>query len=235
MALFNKTQYQKNQISIISKIANQSQSGKVSFSTVSAVSDYKDDKRICLTTIHFIKKDFKEIITEKIINPFKKLFPNNFYYLPDSLHITIKNIRVVADPPNFSDLEINKVTKILEQVSLTHKRYRAYFFRFIIFSNNLSLIGTTDEESDKLVLDFDKKLNENGVADDKNYFYNKFFFVNISLLRFYEKPSALFKQKIVKLSEEIIFPPYLIDSLSLVKGNAVMSKKEILGHWRLRV
>jgi len=225
--------HQKKQAEGINKIEALVKNNNLKFSTVSPVVDYKNDSRICLTSVHLLHNNLIKQIEEKIINPLKRISPKHHYYSPCSLHTTIKNIRVINNPPHFTNKDIEKVNQVFSEVIPHHKKFKVYFYRLLLFPANLALIGTTDSELDKIILDLDEKLKKAGVADDKKYASNKYFFSNITLARFSSPLTNKFRKKIYQLSD-ISFDPYTVDSVTLLTCNAVLKKKHIINTWLLK-
>lgn len=226
--------HQDKQKEIIQKIDTQIESNSLKFSTVSPADDYTRDPRICLTSVHLPKKEFLTEIQQKVIQPLKQIEPNHFYYPPDSLHFTIKNIRVINDPPNFNGSVVQKAQKIFSQVIPKHKKFRIYYHRLLLFPLNLSVIFTTDPELDSLILELDQKLNEAGIPDDKKYLNNRYFFCNMTIFRTMNPPTEEFKEAVKELSDRFSFTPYTIDSVTLLSATAVFTKKQIFGNWKLK-
>lgn len=233
MALYDKTPYQKDQLKVINEIERQVVDDSLSFSTVSPVDDYEKDKRLCLTSVHFPKKHLIGQIQKQLLEPLRILSPNHYYYPEDSLHMTIKNIRVIADPPNFTINDISKASKVFDRVIAVHKKFSVYFYRLLLFKSNLSLIGTTDEELDNIVIDLDHELQKVGVPDDKVYANSKNFFSNMTLVRFTEPLTREYLDRVKELSDNIHIDPYIVDSVTLLTSNAVLNDKKIIGHWQL--
>ncbi len=233
MPLYNQTPHQKKQIGVINSIENQIKNNSLSFSTVEPIHDYENDPRICLTGIHFPKKDLLDRIYHSLTEPLQQIFSNYYYYEKSSLHLTIKSVRVINDPPHFNEEDIRRAKKVFEEVIPRHHRFRVYFYRLLLFPSNLALIGTTDSELDEIVLELDRKLKDAGVPDDKQYTNSRYFFSNMTLARFNSPLTQDFKEKIVELSENISLPLYTIDSVTLVTGNAALKKRTIVGSWNL--
>lgn len=234
MNLYNTTSHQKSQIDVINKIESQALSNKMQYSTVDPVEDYINDPRIALTSVHFPKDFLKKKVYEKIIEPLKQVTVNHHYYRHDSLHLTIKNIRLINNPPTFNSYDINKVKRVYEETIPKHNKFKVYFYRLLLFPANLSLIGTTDPELDLIHQDLDTKLRMIGVPDDKKYLNNRFFFANLTLVRFTSDLSKELLNKINEISSNISFDPYIIDSVSLLSCNATLNKKHIFGTWSLK-
>lgn len=237
MSIYDQTSHQKGQIEVIDAIENQVKSDNLSFSIVSPVADFDNDSRICLTSVHLLRSQLISQINNLLIEPLKKIESNQYYYANESFHTTIKNVKTISDPPNFTEKDIQVVNKIFSETILKHYKFSVYFYRLLLFPNNLALMGTTDDELDQIILDLDKKLKKAGVADDKQYFNNSgYFFSNITLARFVSPVSEQFKQKVNDLSIQIpnIFKPYIVDSVTLLSCNAVFKKRRIIGQWLLK-
>jgi 2'-5' RNA ligase len=226
--------HQQKQKEVIDSLEQQIRNKSVGFSTVAPVNDYENDSRICLTSVHFPHDQLISEIQDNIIRPLQKLSPENFFYPPDSMHMTIKNIRVVNDPPHFTDEDIVKAEKVYDSVIPNHQKFNVYFYRLLLFPNNLALIGTTDAELDKIILNLDEELKNAGVPDDKKYINSQYFFSNMTLARSNNIPSEEFINKVEELSKSISFQPYTVDSATLITCTAVFTKKNIIKTWNLK-
>jgi len=226
--------HQLKQQEVINGIASQVSSKSLNFSTVSPVDDFINDPRTCLTSVHLPHKDLLDQVQGNLIAPLRKIEPDFHYYPSDCLHMTIKNVRVIDNPPHFNEGDIQKAEKIFAETIPQHKKFNVYFYRLLLFPNNLALIGTTDEELDSIVLDLDNKLTVGGIPDDKVYTNSQYFFSNMTLVRFSTSPSDAFRQKVVELSESLKFTPYQVDSITLLTCNAVLKNKQIRGTWELK-
>ncbi len=225
--------HQQKQIEVINSIEQQIKSNSMGFSTVAPVSDYKNDTRVCLTSVHLPHQQLITQVQDSLIKPLQEISPDYFFYPSDSLHMTIKNIRVINDPPHFTEEDIRKAESVFESVIPHHKKFNVYFYRLLLFPNNIALIGTTDPELDSIVLDLDKELNNAGVPDDKKYMNSQYFFSNMTLARFNRAPSEEFLRKVEELSQSLSFEPYSVDSGTLITCTAVFTKKNIIKTWNL--
>lgn len=226
--------HQEKQVELINEIERQIQRNEMRFSTVPAVEDYDNDDRLCLTGIHLPKDDFIKKVQTDIIAPLKGIAPEHYYYEPPSLHLTIKSVRVINNPPHFTEEEIRKAEKVFAEVVPQHKRFSVYFYRFLLFPTNLALVGTTDPELDMIHQGLDQKLSAAGVPDDKIYTNKQYFFANMTLCRFRALPNNEFQEKIADLSRSLKIPSYVVDSVSLLICNAVLKKKRLIGSWKLQ-
>ncbi len=226
--------HQKKQVEVIDRIEQQVKNNSLSFSTVAPVEDYENDPRICLTSVHLPNKDFLIKIQELLINPLRHISPGSYYYSGDSLHMTVKNVRIINNPPDFDDRDIEKAEKVFAEVIPNHKKFKVYFYRLLLFPNNLALLGITDPELDNIILSLDKKLKKAGVPDNKEYTNSKYFFSNMTLVRWSQPLSQIFKNKVEELSRSLPFDPYTVDSMTLLTGNAVLKKLRIINTWNLK-
>ncbi|OGK62371.1 hypothetical protein A2334_02900 [Candidatus Roizmanbacteria bacterium RIFOXYB2_FULL_38_10] len=227
------TNHQSKQRKIIDDIERQILSSSLKFSTVSPVTDYENDTRIGLTGVHLPHQNLLKQIHNSLIIPIQKIAPNLYYYSPDSLHFTIKGIRVVNDPPRFDEKIKQTAKDVFARVVPFHHSFKVFLYKLIIFPHNLALVGTTEDKLDNLILDLDKALHEKGIPDDKVYTNNKYFFINMTLARFQERPTSHFINEVHNLSDTMQFMPYIIDSVTLASCNAVFKKREIIESWSL--
>ncbi|MBI3984673.1 MAG: hypothetical protein HY344_01870 [Candidatus Levybacteria bacterium] len=226
------TTHQIKQVEVINQIERQVETNSLKFSTVFPLKDYDNDPRICLTSIHLPKESLITKI-QAIIDALKIIEPEYYYYSNNNFHMTIKNIRVVNDPPHFTKEDIAKAQKIFSKVVPNHNKFDVYFYRLLLFPNNLALVGTTDPEFDQIFLDLDKELNKQGIFDDKKYTNSQYFFSNMTLARF-PKASDAFKQKVWEVSSLLQLDPYTVNSVALVTCNAVFKKRQIINTWELK-
>lgn len=227
------TLHQKKQLEVIAEIDRQAQDNNLQSSFVAPVEDFDNDTRICLTSVHFLKPEFINIIRQQIINPLKTIVPEHYYYEDDSLHVTVKNVRTISDSPHFSEQEKQMIKDVFEEIIPLHHAFKIYYYRLLLFPHNLALMGTTDPEQDAIILDLDTKLKEKGIEDDKRYINPRYFFANTTLARFNSAISNSFKEKVKEVSDSLHIPAYTVDSITLVTGNAAMKKRREIKTWML--
>lgn len=228
------TSHQQNQLAVITSIEEQVKKNTLTFSTVTPVTDYANDNRICLTSLHFPHEELIRKIQQDIIDPLQQISPEHFYYPKDSLHMTIKNIRIANNPPQFNEKDIENAKNIFSEVIPKHKKFSVYFYRLLLFQNNLALIGTTDEELDNIIFDLDKNLRLANLVDDKHYVNDKYFFSNMTLVRFQKPLSENFKTKIQDIAKSMRFNPYIVDSVTLLTCNVACKQRKNIGTWDLQ-
>jgi len=231
--IYDQTNHQKEQIKVIEGLKKASHQNPT-YSIVTPVADFQNDPRLCLTSVNRISTNLASKITSDIIAPLKSVDINHFYYPADSFHLTIKNVRVINNPPNFSTKDEQTAISVFSSVIPKHKIFQIYYYRLLVLPTSLALVGTTDPELDNIILDLDQKLNQTGIPDDKKYFNQKYFFSNISLLRFTHPINSEFQEVIDKVSRSISLSPYLVNSVTLLVCNGVFQKRCILGTWNLK-
>jgi hypothetical protein len=226
--------YQLKQKEVIEKIEEKLKNSAVDFTTVSPVENWDTDNRICLTGVHILNGFIRNHIIDKIIKPLWEIAPEHHYYTSDTMHATIKNIRVINDPPRFNDEDIQNAKEIFARVVPMHKTFQAFFYRLIIFPGSLNLVGTTEEELNNLILDLDQNLKAKNIMDDKTYSDPKTFFTNVTLARFAKAPADDFKIKVDELNKTLSFDNYVFDSVTLLTSNAIFEKRNIISSWGLK-
>lgn len=227
------TSHQQKQIEIINTIENQIRSNTLQATTVEPVLDFNADNRMCLTSVHFPHEGFINNVYSSISLPLMRLFPTAYFYAPSSLHLTIKNIRVINDPPTFTDEDSSLAIDVFNKVIKKHKKFSIYPYRLLLFKNNLALMSTTDEELDSIILELDAELYRAGIPDDKKYINPCCFFSNMTIARFRTLPPLDFINKVDYISSHLDLKPYIVDSVSLITSNAVMKKLYEYKKWVL--
>ena len=227
--------YQQNQKKVIAQIEKQITQDQLSFSTVVPTDvSFPDDPRLSITSVHLPRLDLINQIQTQLIKPLKSAFPEHYYYDDQSLHLTIKNVRIIHHPPLFGQQDIDLARQVFAQIVPQHFAFRVYYYRLLLFPYNLALIGTTDPELDQLVLDLDDSLKKAGIADDKKYINDRYFFSNVTLARFAKPVTLPFIKMVEQLSNKIKFTPYLVDSVTLLTCNAVLQKRQEIGTFMLQ-
>lgn len=227
--------YQQRQKELFNKIENNFKKGKICSSIVEPVKDYIQDKRICLTSVFFLPEKIKSSILEKIIKPLKKEDNDQYYYLPESLHLTLQNIRTISDPPLFTEKDIIKVKKVFKEVIPKYNIFSFELKDLFELPTSLSLCGYCGEILKYLVLELREKLQKAGVPDNKKYASGDVFFGNVNVFRYTTNPNSNFAAKIKKL-KNVEIGELKVKKVSLITTNAVCypNKTRIIGTYNLK-
>ena len=112
--------------------------------------DHRHDPAIGLTSVVFVPEALGWAIAEAIIDPLKAIEPDHYYYGPDSLHLTIKNVRSVHNPPHFTRADVKEVDALFSQIVLQHQSFSVQLEDLVPFSTSLSLIAYSGESLHRL-------------------------------------------------------------------------------------
>lgn len=225
--------YKDRQKKLIQEMKKTFVQGESKSTVVEMRKNYADDPALCLTAIAHIPPEITQEIQEKIIQPLKAIDPKQYYYPSNSLHLTVKNIRTIHDPPIFTRQDIEKAKVVFAAVIPKHQSYTYELEDLLLLPTSLSLMGYTDEGLRYLVEELDQALIKNGVPDNKQYFSDSVFFGNITLCRFTRIPSSAFRQKINEL-QTIKIGAVEVEQIQLITTNAVNHpsfRKIIATYW----
>ena len=161
--------------------------------------DYRGDPRRCLTSVAFVPSATAQRIHCKVIGNLREIQPSHHYYPPDTMHITIKNVRTVHTPPLFTDADIEKCRRVFAEVTARHSPFSFELTQVVTFAASVAVVGFCDEWLKDLVLDLDRELHKAGVPDNKKYISNSVFFGNVTVCRFTAPPSG----RLLKVTREM--------------------------------
>lgn len=181
--------------------------------------DYASDPQIALTCVTYINKNLTATIQNRIIRPLQKIEPDLYYYPDNALHLTIQNIRVINDPPDFSSADVAKAQKILTDITPSAGPFQFTLMGLLSMPTSVSLIALIQPEYDQFIRGFRKQLINAGVADDKKYFTDEIIFANITVCRYTHNPSPEFLKKVQSM-KDIIIGSYTATNVTLVTMNA---------------
>jgi|SRR3989339_678378 len=204
-------------------------------STVEMQKDYTNDDQICLTSVVFVPKNISQKITEDIVRPLQKIDSDQYYYPLDSMHLTIKNVRVIKNPPSFNEEDIRKVDKLFSELIPKFPKFEFSIEDVILWPTSIAVMGYCGKTLQKLVTALDEGLKEIGVPDNKKYISDSVYFGNITLCRFTKKPNEQFMEEAGKFRNYKI-GKMKVEKISLISCNAVChpSSRKIIGEYELR-
>ncbi len=203
-------------------------------SIVSIPGSYEHDSRICLTMVFFLPIALSKRVTKEIVGPLKTADPKQYFYPFDSLHLTIQNVKVVADPPNFSSKEI----ELVRNLSLYFKKHNPLFFELnglLKMKNSAFIKAYPDAETQEFILSLRKKLEEIGVPDDKSYSESSIVTGGITFCRFYTASNNAFMKYFNRI-KNIDLGKLRVDKVSLISTNAVayINKTKVLAEFKFK-
>lgn len=162
--------------------------------------DHAVDRRRCLTSVIFLPTALAQEISHAIIAPLQAIEPEHYYYIPESLHLTIKNIRIVNDPPRFTETDVQKVDRLFTELIPQYPAFSYTLEELAAFPTSVSLIGYCDERLRALGQALDAGLRQIGLPDDKQLISQTVFFGNITLCRYTRPPSKHFLTEVQRLA-----------------------------------
>lgn len=184
--------------------------------------DYFNSKQICLTSVVFIPNDISSKITQNIINPLKEIESEHYFYSPESMHLTIKNVRTVNNPPLFNKSDIEKVNELFNKIVPQFPAFEFNIEDVLLFPTSISVMAYSNDTLQKLVIALNEGLKEIGVPDNKKYISNSIFWGNITVCRFVKNPGEKFVKAIREMRNSKI-GRFELERINLVTGNVVLN------------
>lgn len=215
--------YEQRQQQLFDFIEISFKNGDIPSTVNDPVTDYVNDDRICLTSVVFLPQACCDLIYEKVITPLKKADPDLFYYPPQSLHLTIQNIRTIENPPNFTPQDIETTRRVLLKVIPKHKSIKFNLRGLFELPTSIAMKGFCDESLKNIVLELRQELTKAGLPDNKKYASEEVFFGNVTVCRFPKIPNSDFIET-VKSLKDLELGELEIKTVSLVTGNIVFSE-----------
>jgi 2'-5' RNA ligase len=204
-------------------------------SVVPIRSDYRTDSAMCLTSVAFLPDDIAHDIHRKIVQPLEEIEPDHHYYSPDSMHITVKNIRTIHNPPRFTEADVRKVDRLFGGLIPEHPSFSFWLEEVVPFPTSVSLIAYSDLKLRDLVRALDAGLNKIGVPDNKQYVSDGVYFGNVTLCRYTRQPSRKFSDALEQMTH--VYKGVLkVEVIHLITCNSVCAPESsrILHSYRLR-
>ena len=195
--------------------------------------DYRNDPATGLTSVIFVPEELGRAISQQIIAPLKAIEPDHYYYPLESLHLTIKNVRSVHNPPCFTSSDVGKVDWLFAQIVPQHRVFTLWLEELVPFSTSLSLIAYSGEQLHRLVHALDAGLDDIGVPDNKRYVSKEVIFGNVTLCRYVQPPSERFLSAVAERAH--VFAAELkVERVALITCNAVCapeSRDHVGSYW----
>ncbi len=197
--------------------------------------DYAHDPRRCLTAVVLLPPDVTQIISQKLVEPLRGVDSSQYFFPPDSLHITIKNVRTIDLPPKFTPEQAQRVDQLFQTII---PRFGAIEFTIedvLLFPTSVSVMSYTTRDYQRLVLALDQGLQRIGVPDNKRYVSDEIFAGNTTVCRFGSEVSATFKSAVHNL-RNLRIGSFKAKTVQLVTCNAVChpGSRTVIGQYQLR-
>lgn len=226
--------YTSQQKALVKELEDSFARGNSQSTVVNMQNDYLNDNQVCLTSVAFIPNGISEIITKNIIEPLQKLEPEHYFFPPESMHLTIKNVRTIHNPPLFSESDIEKVNELFSKIIPQFPAFEFNVEDILLFPTSISIMAYSDDTLQKLVMALDQGLNSIGMPDNKKYISDSIFWGNITVCRFTKKPSDLFIETVKKMRNNKI-GKFKIEKINLITSNVVISpgSKNIIAEYKL--
>ncbi|MEZ4490150.1 MAG: hypothetical protein R3C24_18125 [Cyanobacteriota/Melainabacteria group bacterium] len=214
--------YARKQKEILERLEALSWAGESPASSVPLSSDFETDARLCLTFLSFLPSAIKETVTT-LIEELKALDKNQYYYRPESLHITIQNVRRIADPPTFTAADITAADRAFQE-SIAEEKLKPIRFHLsglLLLPTSLAVTVFTDKTYGDFVKALRQNLTKHKIPDNKSYISDDIVFGNITIARFGSPPSTKLKERVTELKESFSGGEYLAEDICLVTTSAV--------------
>ena len=212
--------YQQKQDKFFKRVEEEFNNGREMSKEYVLRDDYVNDNRICLTGVVFLPQELQEGIVNKIIEPLRKADKRQYYYLPESLQLTIQNARVVHNPPRFDERDIEKVRDVFASIIPRYKEFEFELKGLIELPTSIYIKGYCGQVLEDLVLELRKGLRDNGIVGDKKYPYTDVFIGSITLCRYRCQPNDRVTKEVQRLRNTDI-GQLKVDKVSLVTTNFV--------------
>ena len=186
--------YQDKQLQAIRNLEAAAATGNGQSTIVPMLSDagsYAADDRLCLAAVCFLGDRLGSLIADSFASQLRAVEPHHYFYPPQSLHVTIQNLRTISTPPTFDDAHIETARQVFERVVAAHRSFDLQLAGALKLPTSLSICGISDEALPELVLDLRNGLAEAGIPDDKKY-NGDVIFANVTFCRYTCAPSSAF-------------------------------------------
>ncbi|HCC21896.1 TPA: hypothetical protein DEP86_00665 [Candidatus Uhrbacteria bacterium] len=196
---------------------------------------YESNVETCLTSVVFLGDELGQKVQDKIIGPLSAIDPSQYFPPINSLHLTIKNVRTVGDPPLFDSTDAALAKQVFDRVLPSFHVFDFELKGLVRFPTSVSLMGYSDSVLYELVSALDSELKNAGVPDNKKYASEKVFFGNVTVCRFTSQPSEKFLAKIEEM-RDLSIGTLKVKEVQLITGDIMCSavSREVLGKYILQ-
>lgn len=214
------SEYASRQRRVVHELVSTDVDSLNNVSIVSPRDNYRNDPSRCLAAVVFVPTSIGKQIESRIIEPLRAVAPEHYYYPAVSMHVTVQPVRVLADPPNFCDSDVQRVDHLFQEVVPGFESFAMSFEELLAFPTSVSLVGYCDDRLHKLVSALSDGLRRVGLPCDKQYISDEIFFGNVTLCRYTTSPTASFLATVHDLVQEFSFE-LTIKDIELVTADVV--------------
>jgi hypothetical protein len=140
-----------------------------------------------------------------------------------SLHITIQNIRIIHDPPTFSNKDIQKVIELKDYIK-SFSGLKVELGGLVNLPNCIAIKGYPDSATSDLILGLRERLKQIGLPDDKTYKNPRVPICNLNIRRYIDRPNQIFYKLYDSLKDKRI-GTLNIDKIALISTNYVSAPR----------
>jgi hypothetical protein len=185
-------------------------------------SPFEADRGLGLKLLMFVDLQTASLIQQALIKPLQEIDPNHYYYPVENMHLVVKKLHTIHDPPTFNEADIERIHQVCAEVIPRYDAFRFEFCKFDRQATSLSLVGQCDQSFFELSRELDGAFSAAGIRDYiRSYSYERGkFFGLLRLARFVHPPSLAFRDRLIDLSNEIDMK-LCVREVALVSGNQV--------------
>jgi 2'-5' RNA ligase len=194
------TPLQKRQLELMRQMEAAAASGSATSTFVDMQQDYANDPQLCLTIVTYLSPKLQQTIYEKLVKPLRAVEPDFYYFPQETLHITVQNIRTVADPPTYTPHDVATAQTLLREFTARHgSPFRFHLTGVLAFPTSVAVAALIEPAYDAFVKNLRNELVRKGIPDDKKYFTDEMVFANTTFCRYTHAPSSEFLQTVGQL------------------------------------
>jgi 2'-5' RNA ligase len=156
----------------------------------------------------------------RVQSALRMVAPHFHYAPPESLHLTVQNVRTIAKPPTFTSDDARCVADIVRQVSEHHPTQQVKVHGIIQLPTSVLITVFYPEPMQRLIAELSENLTRIGLPDDKRYVDATTRFGNITICRFTAPPTAEFSNAVATFRQHNA-GEFQIPSLTVASTNAV--------------
>lgn len=229
------TPFQQKQLDLMRQMESSLASGSRASTIVPLQADYATDTQMCLSVNSFVPSTIAAAIQAKLIEPLRQIDPAQYYYPNESLHITFHSVRIIHDPPTYTDQDIKTSHRLLTKFIPLEQPFPFILHGILSMPTSVSVIALIIPEYNRFIRKLRHLFVDSGIPDDKKYFSDEIVFANTTICRYTHKPSSEFLEKL-KVLKDMYVGEFVAKDVSLVETNAgaFPSKTTVLGRYQFR-